>query len=391
MNKQYDVIIIGAGIMGCSTAFQLAKRGLKVAVFEKQAIGAGSSGKSSAIIRQHYSNKLTARMALHSLRVFQNFEDEVGGESGFTQNGFLVVSAAKDHEGLQANIAMQQEIGVNTQLISPQEAQALMPGLEISDLKAAAYEPESGYADPNLTVNAFANSAKVLGAEFFLEEEVIGIRFDGDKVLGVDSPKRSVDAPIILNSAGPWGARVAAMVGIDVPIDPCRVQVAFFGRPNALAADHPVVADFIHSTYFRAETGQLTLAGLIDPSEAEAIVPPDDFLENVDQDFTLDIGERVIKRYPPMEQSSSRGGYASLYAITPDWHPIIDELIPESGFFISAGFSGHGFKLGPSVGLMTAELLTAKSDPLFDPSLFRLARFAEGKEVVGQYEYSIAG
>ena len=391
MNKQYDAIIIGGGIMGCSAAFQLGKRGLKVALFEKENIGAGSTGKSSAIIRQHYSNRLTARMALHSLRVFQNFGDEVGGESGFTENGFIVVVADKDQEGLRANVALQQAVGVKTSMISPQETHELMPGLEISDLSAAAYEPESGYADPNLTLNAYAKAARTFGVEFFLGEEVTGIRFNKDKVVGVDSPKRSVDAPLILNSAGPWGARVAQMAGIKVPINSCRVQVAFFKRPDSIAADHPVVADFIHSTYFRAETGQLTLAGLIDPSEAEAIVPPDDFPEQMDQNFMLDIGERMVKRYPPMEQSTTRGGYAALYAITPDWHPIVDEIIPNSGFYISAGFSGHGFKLGPAVGLMTADLLTGVSDPLFDPALFRLGRFAEGQEVVGQYEYSIAG
>ncbi len=391
MKKQYDAIIIGAGIMGCSTAFELSKRGMKIALFEKEGIGAGSTGKSSAIIRQHYSNRLTARMALHSLRMFQNFADEVGGESGFTENGFLVVVAAKDQEGLHANIAMQQEIGVRTQIISPQEAQEMMPALEISDLVEVAFEPESGYADPNLTVNAYANAAKALGAEIFLEEEITALRFDGDKIVGVDSARRSADAPLVLNTAGPWGARVAKLAGIDVPIDACRVQVAFFGRPDSHAADHPVVVDFIHSSYFRAETGQLTLAGLIDPAEAEAIVPPDDFPEQLDQTFILDIGERIVKRYPPMEQSAARGGYASLYAITPDWHPIVDELIPGSGFYISAGFSGHGFKLGPAVGLMTADLLSAVSDPLFDPNMFRLSRFAEGKQIVGQYEYSIAG
>jgi sarcosine oxidase subunit beta len=391
MSKNYDIAIIGAGIMGCSTGLQLAKQGLKVAILEKEGIGAGSTGKSSAVIRQHYSNPLTARLALHSLRTFQNFSDEVGGESGFTQAGFIVVVAAKDHDGLEANVAMQQGLGVNTQLISPEESIELMPGLQTSDMVAAAYEPESGYADPNLTVSSYSAAAKNAGAEIFLERAVTGICFEGEKVVGVDTASGPINAPIVLNSAGPWGARVAKMAGVDVPINSCRVQVAFFGRPDSQAAEHPVVADFIHSTYFRAETGQLTLAGLIDPAEADAIVNPDAFPEQLDKDFTLDVGERLVRRYPPMERSQARGGYASLYAITPDWHPVVDELIPDSGFFISAGFSGHGFKLGPAVGLMTADMLTANSDPLFDPSLFKLNRFQEGKEVVGQYEYSIAG
>jgi len=391
MNKNVDAIIIGAGIMGLSSAMQLARQGMSVAVFEKEGIGAGSTGKSSAIIRQHYSNRLTARMALHSLRIYQNFEDEVGGHCGFEQNGFLVAVSEKDQEGLKANVAMQQELGIQTQLISPESAQELLPGLEVSDLVAAVYEPESGHADPNLTLNAYAQALKSLGVQIYLDEAVTSLRFAADRIVGVDTARQSLDAPLVLNSAGPWGAHVANMAGIEVPINPCRVQVAFFGRPESSPDNHPVVADFIHATYFRSETGQLTLAGLIDPSEANAIVPPDDFPEQLDTDFTLEIGERIIKRYPPMEQSSARGGYAALYAITPDWHPIVDELIPDSGFYVCAGFSGHGFKLGPSVGVMVADMLTKQSDPLFDPHLFRLNRFAQDDPVRGQYDYSIAG
>ncbi len=391
MSAVFDAIIIGAGIMGCSTGFQLAQRGLKVAIFEKGEIGTGSTGKSSAIIRQHYSNELTARMALYSLRVFQNFAERVGGESGFTQTGFIALASAKDQAGLKANIALQQQVGINTRLISLDDLRELMPGLATADLVSAAYEPDSGYADPYLTVNAYAGAARKLGAKIFLDTEVTGVRFAGGKVIGVDTPAGQFDAPIVLNSAGPWGARVAKMAGVDTPINACRVQVTFFRRPQAYAAPHPVVVDFINATYFRSETGNLTLLGLIDPAEANAVVDPDNFNEQVDFQFVLDLGEQLVKRYPVMETSENTGGYSALYAITPDWHPIVDELIPGSGFFISAGFSGHGFKLGPAAGVMIADMLTGKSDPEFDPHLFRLSRYAENKPVRGQYEYSIAG
>jgi glycine/D-amino acid oxidase-like deaminating enzyme len=181
------------------------------------------------------------------------------------------------------------------------------------------------------------------------------------------------------------------LAGVDVPINSCRVQVAFFKRPKGYEAAHPVVADFTQATYFRSETGGLTLVGLIDPAEADAVVDPDRFNENTDMDFVLDVGERLVERFPAMEESETVKGYASLYDITPDWHPIIDELIPGSGFYISAGFSGHGFKLAPATGVMTADLVTGASDSMFDPSMFRLSRYAEQAEVRGQYEYSIAG
>ncbi len=391
MSQTYDAVIIGGGIMGCSIAFQLAQRGLKVALLEKNNIGAGGTGSSSAVVRQHYSNELTARMALHGLRVFQNFEAQVGGESGFTKTGFALVVAAKDQAGLEANVALQRKVGVPAELISAETLQELMPGLVTTDFVTAAYEPESGYADPYLTVTSYAEAARRLGVKVFQDTEVTGVRLASGKVVGVDTPKEKFNAPLVLNSAGAWGKRVAKMAGIGVPINACRVQVSLFRPPPGHEKPYPVFGDFIHASYFRPETGNLTLVGLIDPTEAEAIIDPDNFNQQLDPDFALESGERLVRRYPVMERSQSTGGFASFYAITPDWHPIVDELIPGSGFFICAGFSGHGFKLGPAVGVMTADMLTGNSSPEFDSHAFRLSRYGENDPVGGQYEYSIAG
>ncbi len=391
MDTNFDVIVIGGGIMGCSSAFRIAQRGLKVAVMEKAGLGNGSTGRSSAIIRQHYSNELTAKMAHHSLCVFQNFGDEVGGDSGFTVAGFLVLTAEKDLEGLKANVALQQSVGIKTGLLSRDELAERWPYLEIGDLVAAAYEPESGYADPTLTVNSFAQAAKGRGTEFQLDTEVFGILMEADKVRGVKTSRGEFQAPIIINCAGPWGAQIADWANVQVPINSCRVQVAFFRRPVEYQEDHPVVADFTHASYWRPETGGLTLVGLIDPSEQENVVDPDRYNENSDLEFVADVGNRLVQRFPAMEESTSTTSYAALYAITPDWHPVIDELIPDSGFFICAGFSGHGFKLGPAVGSMVADMVTGEDVSGLDRALFRLRRFEEGKPVAGRYEYSIAG
>lgn len=391
MAETYDVIIIGAGIMGCSAAVQLAQRGIRVALLERDYVGAGPTAKSSAIIRQHYSNEITARMALFSLRVFQNFDEYVGDECGFVERGFLVLVDAKDQAGLEANVELQRKVGIQTELISSGTVRELMPGADRTDLKAAAFEPESGYADPYLTVTAYARAARRLGVDVLQDTEVTGIRFRSGKVMGVDSTRGKLDARVVLNSAGAWGSRVARMAGVTVPIDSCRVQVAFFRRPVGHEVAHPVVGDFINSIYFRPETGALTLVGLIDPAEAEAVVDPDNYSENTNYDFVLEVGERLVRRYPALEDSESTGGYASLYAITSDWHPIIDELLPGSGFYICSGFSGHGFKLGPAVGVMVADMISGVSEPQFDRHMFRFSRFAEDDLVRGQYEYSIVG
>ena len=391
MARIFDVIIIGGGIMGCSTALQLARRGLNVALLEKETIGAGPTGKSSAIIRQHYSNELTARMALYSLGVFQDFGNLVGGECGFTHTGFVALAPMSDSEGLKANVALQQKVGIETTLLSVEELQDLFPGLVTSDIVLAAYEPQSGYADPYLTVTSYAQAARKSGVSLFQDTIVTAVNMTGGRVSSVETVNGVFSAPIVVNATGAWASQVAAMVGLEVPIDSCRVQVAFFRRPPGQEAQHPVVADFINATYFRSETGQLTLVGLIDPAEADAVVNPDHFSQGMDDDFVMAVGNGLVSRYPAMEQSQLTGGYASLYAITPDWHPVIDEFPAGSGFYICSGFSGHGFKLGPAVGLMTADLITGEADPEFDTKLFRVGRFAEGEPVRGQYEYSIVG
>ncbi len=391
MANTYDAIIIGAGIMGAATALELSKRGLKVAVLDKSSIGAGSTGKSSAIVRQHYSNPTTARMALHSLRIFQNFREEVGGESGFRQTGFLVLTPEKDVEGLRANVKFQQDLGINTEILDREEILTRWPYLEGNGLVEAAYEPESGFADPNLTLQGYIQASRGLGATILQDTPVTSVDIQNSKIQRVITPAAAFASPIVINCAGPWGAQVAEMAGIEVPINACRVQVAFFRRPDEFRSEHPVVADFIHAVYWRAETGDLTMVGLIDPEEENYVVDPDAYNEKPDFEFILDAGNRLVNRFPGLEKSESTGGFAALYAITPDWHPLIDEIIPESGFYICAGFSGHGFKLGPAVGLMTADMVLGRETEGMDRKLFRLSRYEEDDPVRGQYEYSIVG
>ncbi|MFQ5704651.1 MAG: NAD(P)/FAD-dependent oxidoreductase [Gemmatimonadales bacterium] len=391
MAETSDVVIIGAGIMGCSVAFHLAQSGMKVTVLEKNTIGAGSTGRSSAIIRTHYSNEITARMALHSLRVFQDFEATVGGECEFRCTGWVALASAADRAGLEANVQLQQRVGIDTRLISKEELRDLVPAIDCSDMVAAAYEPESGYADPHLTVSAYADAARRHGADIRVNTEVTGIRFHGGRVVGVDTPDGTYAAPLVVNCAGPWGARVAAMAGVEIPINSCRIQVAVFHRPVEYREPHPVIMDFILGSYCRSEIGELTLVGSIDPSEADAVVDPDDYPEHMDDEFLSEVGELFVRRCPPMEFSETRGGYSGLYAVTPDWHPIVDEIPAGSGCFVCSGFSGHGFKLAPAVGVMISDMLGDDADPLFDPTAFRLDRFATDDLVRGTYAYSITG
>ncbi len=391
MSKTYDAIIIGAGIMGCCTAHELGRRGLSVAVLEKGHIGEGPTGDSLAIIRQHYSNRLTARMAYYGVHVFREFEDRIGGDCGFHQSGFIVLSSESNRKGLESNLAIQKEIGIDTRIISSEELIDLVPGIQLRSGLLAAFEAESGYADAVLTVKAYASSAKLYRVEVFEETEVTGISFSREKVSGVQTSGGEIEAPVVVNCAGAWGARIAAMTGHDIPIDACRTQVSIFSKPDGMMSEFPVVIDFSNGSFIRPYSEESVFGGLVEPTESDAVVDPDNYERRADADFLNKVLERLRETWPDLKDSASIDGYASLYAITPDWHPIIDEVPAGSGFFICSGFSGHGFKLAPAVAQMTADMILHESDPMFDHQAFRLSRFHENDSVEGIYKYSILG
>jgi sarcosine oxidase subunit beta len=391
MSTPADVIVVGGGINGASIAFNLAKEGLKVTLIEKDFIAAGPTGRSSAIIRQHYSHDVTARMALRSLHIFQNFDEVVGGDADFHQTGFLLAARPEDVEQLEANVALQQAVGINTRIVSPQEVKELEPHISIQGIAAAAYEPESGYADPAATTTAYAGRAKELGARLQLDTRVRSLLVEGGRVTGVDTDRGTFQAGAVVVAAGPWTPLISETVGIQLPIRASRHQVATYRRPDDFDR-HMVFAGFADEVYIRPETGQLMLVGSIEPEEAEdEVADPDSFNERVDFDIVADFSERVARRYPVMERGSSAGGWASLYDITPDWHAIMGSLSGVEGLYCAAGTSGHGFKLGPAVGEMMADLIINGEKPEADINMFSFNRFAEGEGVVGRYEYSIVG
>lgn len=390
-----DVVVIGGGIMGTSAAFHLAGRGLRVALLERRSIGDGPTGESSAILRTHYSNELTTRMALFGLEFYREFACHTGDECGFHAPGFLLLAPARDREAVEANCALQRSLGIESEVLERAAVARLAPWLAIDDDVIAAWEPGSAYADPYLAVTGLARAARERGVDILQETEVSAVCFEGGRVVGVDTSGGSFDAPWVINATGAWGARTARLAGVEAPIDACRVQVAVYqrGRGDAMgdAAEHPIVADFRTACYFRPEVGDKTIAGLIDPAEADAVVDPDDYAKKPDFSFYAEIGEKLSRTCPELAGAESAGGYASLYAITPDWHPIVDQTPAGSGHVLCSGFSGHGFKLGPAVGVMVADLVTGVEAPRFDPSMFRLDRFAADQKVAGSYRFSIVG
>jgi sarcosine oxidase, subunit beta len=382
MNQSYDAIVIGAGVMGASIAYNLSQRGLKVLILERQSIAVGATGASSGLVRMHYDVEVDSALAWESFHYFKNWRECIGGECGFTRTGFLQIVTPDKNEHLRGNVEMQKRLGILTEVITAADVKKLAPMFNTNDFELAAYEPESGYADPTSATNSFITNAKACGSVLLQDCEVTGIRISGGKVVGVDSGRGSFDAPILVNCAGTFADHICRMVGVEVPLDTWSHDVAFVKRPAEVGM-HPAVIDDALSMYFRPE-GELTLIGLEDYNRMGE--PPESDLGRVDPGFVMRAIDRICERVEGMEEGSLHSTHVGRDGLTPDQRAIIDKAGPD-GFYIACGFSGTGFKLSPAVGVCMSDLILDGSAKLVDISSLNLNRFARGELIQGEHSY----
>jgi sarcosine oxidase subunit beta len=392
MTQTCDVLIVGGGVIGTGIAHALARRGAgRVVLLEKSFLGAGSSGKSGAIVRQHYSNRLTAAMARHSLRVFEHFDDLVGGPPVFTRTGMVLVTHQRDRAALEANLAMQRELGIDVRLVSAQEVAELDPNARLGEDEIAACESEAGYVEAVQVVASFAEAARQGGADVRQGVEVKALVSEGGRVAGVDTNEGRYASRCVVLATGPWAAQLALANGLRLPVQACRTQVALFRRPTDFGRRGAVYADFAQGIYFKPTHGDMIHAGSLAGEELNDPVDPDHYNEAADGGWLPQVRQRLSHRYPAMSRGYGRGGYGALYGITGDWHPILDRLPGLEGGYCAVGFSGHGFKMSPVVGQLMAELILDGRAATLDISPLRLARFAENDLVKTPYSYGVMG
>ncbi|HUI87315.1 MAG TPA: FAD-dependent oxidoreductase [Anaerolineales bacterium] len=384
MSDTADVIIIGAGVHGASLAFHLAGRGVNVLLLEKKFVAAGATGRSSGLVRMHYDVRQDSELAWVSFQYFRNWKEMVGGEAGFRRTGFVQLVARADVDKLQANVRMHQRIGIPVMLINAGDVKRLAPSFATEDIELAAYEPESGYAMPSDTANAFIQAARAKGARLLQDCAVTGIQVGGGKVQGVQTTQGPFEAPVLVNAAGAWAGQVNQMVGLNLPYDTWRHDTMFVTRPKGIGPDHPAVIDFSNEMYFRPE-GNLTLLGLEDENPLGE--SPDSDTDHARPGFVERGIDRICKRIPIMEQGALHSAHGGYDGITPDQHPLLGAAGPD-GFYLDCGFSGTGFKTSPAVGLCLSELILDGASKTVDLSLYAPQRFAEGKPIVGEYPYS---
>ncbi len=399
IDNNYDAVVIGGGIIGVSAAWQLARRGLaRVAILEKGAqIAAGSTGQSSAVVRQRYANFPLVQLAQASVRMFHHWRDALKlkeDRSGFHPVGVIWIDDVAS--SCQESLRMFQQAGAAGGVITQRELQELYPALNLCtralDMtgiehdcqipETLFWESEGGYADPQGTTEDLLLAATNSGAQLFLRHEVVRIDLGGgNHVQGVHCANgESFSCPLVLNAAGPWCQQIHQMVDVKLPMDlrPTRVQIAHRDRPAEVEGPIPVFVSAADRIYGRPEThGQQLLIGSVDPEdEREHVDDPDHYDTRATADFRHRMMHKLHHRFR-MKNRGQVGGYAALYTVnTTDWHPILDGMGPE-GYFLANGFSGHGFKLGPSIGALIARMMTGISlpdDAPVDPRYFAADR-----------------
>jgi len=303
-----DILIVGGGVMGTSIAWHLARRRAgRVMLLEKSFLGAGSSGKSGAIIRQHYSNPLTTLMAQKSLRVFEHFEDLVGGPPVFTRAGMVLVVGQRDRAGLDANLAMQRELGVDVRNVSAQELAEIDPNARLAEDEAAAFEAEAGYVEAVQVVASFADAARREGADIRMGVEVRGIVAQGGKVAGVETSEGRYNSPTVVLATGPWAAQLGLEAGIKLPVQPCRTQVALYRKPADFGRRTAIYGDFVQGLYFKPTHGEIIHAGSLAGEEMNNPVDPENYDESADADWLPVVRQKLSRRYPAMHRGYGRG------------------------------------------------------------------------------------
>ncbi len=380
-----DVVIVGGGVNGASTAFFLARAGVsRVILLERRQLGAGASGKSGALIRMHYSNPVESKLAHESLKVFRNWSEIISGDCGFEGTGFIQVVPAEYEEQLRANVAAQQALGIDTRVITAEELKEIEPAARVDDLTVAAYEPGSGFADPNATLYGFASAAKRFGVEVRTDVEVTRVLAEQGRVTGVQTGAGRIDTEMVVLATGAWSQRLLDPLGLNFGLEPRRVQVAVFRWPPELDHSHPVFIDATQGAWFRPEGPAGTLVGL---ELGVSGVDPDDLREGVDQDYVELCRRALTARMPAFRAATMRGGWAGMITMSPDGRPIIDQIPQVPGLFCMLGDSGTSFKTSPAIGMCLSEWITEGRPRTVDLHPFRSTRFAEGEPWRDQFTY----
>lgn len=383
MVPRADVVIIGAGIFGASAAFYIARdTNLKVALVEKSLPGAGSTGRSAAIVRHNYSTDLMVRSALESQKRFLNFEKEVGGPVEFVKNSYLGVVSEGKSSALQTIVERMEKYKINAKFLTPKEIKERFPFINVGDIAGGIHNLDAGYVyDPQQPLSHYVKYAQKHGAEVYSKTKVIAIRTQDKAVKSVVTDKGEVRTDYVINATGPWAREVGRMVGLDIPVESQRQQLVDLKPKVDWPLTRPTISDHEQQIYIRPMKGGIAhCGGHYYGKECD----PDNYNEGADQGFIESVSRRLVHRVPELKDASVAKSYSGLYENTADTYPIVGESEDVKGFINCAGWSGHGFKHGPYFGKLLKELVE-KGRTSIDISDLSLERFKTGQLVKTAY------
>jgi sarcosine oxidase subunit beta len=366
--KSASVVIVGGGVIGTSAAFHLAEAGADVVLIERAALGSGSTSKAAGGVRTQFSDVLNIEIAKRSLDAFRDFGRRPGWEIDLKQVGYLFVLARpSDVEEFARSVALQNQLGLDSRILTAGETRTLCPLLAGDDVLAGAFSPRDGHAAPEGVVQGYAFAARAHGAHIRVGCEVLEVRTERGQIADVLTSDGVVRTPTVICAAGAWSRACGAMVGVELPVTPVRRQILFTEAIDGLPADLPMTIDFETSFYFHRE-GPGLLMGMSDPGEAPG------FGVETSDEWIPGLMDVVRRRAPRIADVGIRGGWAGLYEMTPDHNAIIGEAAGVSRFLYATGFSGHGFLQGPAVGEILRDMVLRR--PTFvDVSPLSVERF----------------
>jgi sarcosine oxidase subunit beta len=369
-----SVVIIGGGVIGVSTAYHLAAAGVPdVVLVDKGALGSGSTCKAAGGIRAQFSDRVNIELGLRSLEAFRGFRERFGQEIDLHEVGYLfLLDSPESVRAFEQNVALQNELGVPSRMISVAEAKRMSPLIDADGLLAATFSPTDGHCTPESVVLGYAAAARRNGARLITNCAATGIEIDADRIVAVDTEGGRIEADTVICATGAWSAQVGAWVGVDLPVTPLRRQILVSEPIPDLDPATPFTIDFGTSFYFHTE-GKGLLLGMSDPDETPG------FKLTRSDSWLPGLGEAMARRAPALGDVGIASGWAGLYEQTPDHNALIGEATGVSRFLYATGFSGHGFLMGPAVGEVMRDLYLGQQ-PFTDISGFHASRFA-GSEI----------
>lgn len=389
MERHFDVIVIGAGVIGSSVAYHLARCGARrVLVLERGQIGAGTTSQSSGILRTHYSVTENVALAKASWQVFEDFAGYLGDEeasAGLVKCGYLIASPPGPKlEPLRAALAAQQAMGIEVQLLDHAQARELLPIARFDDAALIGYEPEAGFADAYLVATGFARAARRAGVKILEGVEVRGLLLDGGRAAGVDTSQGRFLAGTVVSTQNIWARDIERWTGIPTPVSAERHSVLALQGPEPYTFSMPVCKDLGSPgmLYCRSYGGSQMLVS--EGTVGETLAGPDNEQGDIPIDYVAEVGAQVAERFPSYETAGLASSWTGVYDVTPDWNPVLGPLPDLPGLVVGYGFSGHGFKLSPGVGRLLAQAaLGLETEVPLAP--YSLERFRTGSLLKGRY------